>query len=41
MIKLVNVILNLALGGNQGGSLANTPFPSQYLVDFVRICALK
>lgn len=29
--------LNLALGGNNGGSLDNTPFPAQYLVDYVRI----
>ncbi len=29
--------LNLALGGNNGGSLANTTFPSYYLIDYVRI----
>ena len=31
------LLLNLALGGDNGGSLANTPFPCQYLVDYVRI----
>lgn len=31
------VWLNLALGGDNGGSLANTPFPAQYLVDYVRV----
>ena len=35
------VLLNLALGGNNGGSLANTAFPSQYLIDYVRIYAPK
>ncbi len=34
-------LLNLALGGKNGGSLANTTFPSQYLVDYIRIYALK
>lgn len=29
--------LNLALGGDNGGSLANTPFPADYYVDYVRI----
>lgn len=32
-------LLNLALGGANGGSLAATTFPSQYLVDYVRIYA--
>ena len=31
------LLLNLALGGDNGGSLANTPFPCQYLVDYVRV----
>ena len=31
------VWLNLALGGDNGGSLANTEFPAQYLVDYVRV----
>jgi|GEM_PF-1887856 len=29
--------LNLALGGNLGGSLANTTFPAEYLIDYVRV----
>lgn len=32
-------LLNLALGGVNGGSLAATTFPSQYLVDYIRIYA--
>jgi beta-glucanase (GH16 family) len=35
------LLLNLALGGMNGGSLTNTTFPSQYLVDYVRIYASK
>lgn len=35
------LLLNLALGGQNGGSLANTSFPSQYLIDYVRIYAPK
>lgn len=31
------LLLNLALGGDNGGSLTNTPFPCQYLVDYVRV----
>jgi beta-glucanase (GH16 family) len=31
------VLLNLAMGGNRGGSLANTILPSKYLIDYVRI----
>jgi licheninase len=31
------VWLNLALGGDNGGSLTDTPFPAQYLVDYVRV----
>ncbi len=29
--------LNLALGGNNGGSLDNTAFPARYYVDYVRV----
>lgn len=29
--------LNFALGGDNGGSLENTPFPAEYFVDYVRI----
>ena len=35
------LLLNLALGGNRGGSLEKTDFPSLYLVDYVRIYAPK
>jgi beta-glucanase (GH16 family) len=35
------LLLNLALGGNSGGSLANTVFPSKYEVDYVRIYQKK
>lgn len=35
------LLLNLALGGQNGGSLASTTFPSQYLIDYVRIYAPK
>lgn len=31
------ILLNLALGGDNGGSLDNTPFPCQYLIDYVRV----
>jgi beta-glucanase (GH16 family) len=31
------LLLNLALGGNRGGSLENTQLPSKYMVDYVRI----
>ena len=31
------VWLNLALGGDNGGSLDKTEFPAQYLVDYVRV----
>lgn len=29
--------LNLAMGGNSGGSLANTPRPSRFLIDYARV----
>lgn len=35
--NLFGVWLNLALGGDNGGSLTNTVFPAQYLVDYVRV----
>ena len=35
------VLLNLAMGGDRGGSLENTNLPSKYLVDYVRIYQLK
>jgi len=31
------LLLNLAMGGNRGGSLKNTQLPSEYLIDYVRI----
>lgn len=31
------LLLNLALGGTSGGSVANLTFPNQYLVDYVRV----
>jgi beta-glucanase (GH16 family) len=31
------LLLNLAMGGNRGGSLEHTVLPSEYLVDYVRL----
>ena len=31
------LLLNLAMGGNRGGSLVNTVLPSTYMIDYVRI----
>jgi beta-glucanase (GH16 family) len=31
------LILNLAIGGTQGGDPSGTPFPSRYEIDYVRI----
>ncbi len=31
------ILLNLALGGDNGGDLTQTNFPSQYLIDYVRV----
>jgi beta-glucanase (GH16 family) len=31
------LLLNLAMGGNRGGSLEHTKLPSKYLIDYVRI----
>ena len=31
------VLLNLAIGGNAGGSVENLEFPTQYLIDYIRI----
>jgi beta-glucanase (GH16 family) len=35
------LLLNLAMGGNSGGSLASTVLPSTYMVDYVRIYQKK
>jgi beta-glucanase (GH16 family) len=35
------LLLNLALGGNSGGSIANLTFPNQYLIDYVRVYQYK
>lgn len=35
------LLLNMAMGGNRGGSLANTKLPASYLVDYVRIYQKK
>lgn len=35
------VLLNLAMGGNRGGSLENTILPSEYRIDYVRIYQKK
>ena len=32
-----NLLLNLALGGSQGGSLDQLTFPTRYVVDYVRV----
>ncbi len=31
------LLLNLALGGDNGGSLSSTPFPCKYEIDYVRV----
>ncbi|MCX6218934.1 glycoside hydrolase family 16 protein [Spirosoma sp.] len=31
------ILLNLAIGGDNGGDPANTPFPTRYEVDYVRV----
>lgn len=31
------LLLNLAIGGKQGGSVESTQFPSKYLIDYVRV----
>jgi hypothetical protein len=31
------LLLNLALGGQNGGSLDDTPFPCRYEIDYVRV----
>jgi beta-glucanase (GH16 family) len=31
------LLLNLALGGDNGGSVTNLTFPNQYLIDYVRV----
>lgn len=35
------LLLNLALGGQNGGSVANLEFPTTYIVDYVRVYQLK
>lgn len=35
------LLLNLALGGQNGGSVANLAFPTQYIVDYVRVYQLN
>jgi beta-glucanase (GH16 family) len=35
------ILLNLAMGGNRGGSLNNTQLPSQYIIDYVRVYQKK
>lgn len=35
------ILLNLALGGDHGGELKNTRFPSRYLIDYVRVYQLR
>ena len=35
------LLLNLAMGGNRGGSLQSTKLPSKYLVDYVRVYQKK
>ena len=35
------LLLNLALGGSQGGSLENLAFPTRYLVDYVRVYSME
>ena len=36
-----NLLLNLALGGSQGGSVDNLAFPTRYLVDYVRVYSVN
>jgi hypothetical protein len=31
------MLVNLALGGNNGGSLSGTTFPVRYEVDYIRV----
>ena len=31
------ILLNLALGGNAGGTIENLEFPTQYLIDYIRV----
>jgi len=31
------LLLNLALGGSAGGSIADLAFPTRYLIDYVRV----
>ena len=36
-----DILLNLALGGSQGGNVGNLTFPTRYLVDYVRVYSVK
>ena len=36
-----NLLLNLALGGSQGGSVDHLTFPTPYLVDYVRVYSVN
>ena len=36
-----DLLLNLALGGSQGGSVDNLTFPTRYLVDYVRVYSVE
>jgi beta-glucanase (GH16 family) len=35
--KPMHVLINLAIGGNNGGNPAQTPFPATYEIDYVRV----
>lgn len=35
------ILLNLALGGDNGGPIADEAFPMRYEVDYVRVYQLK
>ena len=35
------LLLNLALGGSQGGNVGNLTFPTRYLVDYVRVYSVE
>ena len=35
------LLLNIAVGGDNGGDPDPTPFPSRYEIDYVRVCQQK
>jgi beta-glucanase (GH16 family) len=35
------IIVNLAIGGTNGGDPTNTTFPAQYVIDYVRVFQKK